>query len=266
MKQLEVELKAIGEAFELAREQGMSHVVVRMPVPLNRVTVDRRQLTLMDVLREEPQTHELWLNEGVMHEVHAAQLLDKLRMRGTPIDMIDSYLLAGEHDAAGIALRSVILETVYEHLRLSKHLNVQFMSKQNPVVLCPEGYNLNAAFPFTNVCVQDFTYDNITGMFQPPIYQIASTQSNRDVGDTLRATVLLHVANTTANLLDRIRRVLDAPGATHVRLYPSWSTGALRTIPAAGNYYLPIQSVESHVTLGISAYQLKKKEVDPHHG
>lgn len=264
MNRLELELKAIGEAFQLAEEQGMSHVVIRMPVPLNRVTVDRRQLTLMDVLREEPQTHELLLDGGVMQEVTAAQLIDKLRMRGTPIDMIDSYLLAGDVDAAGIALRSVILETVYEHLRLNKHLHVQFMSKQNPAVLRPEGYALNIEFPFSEACVQTFAYESVGNTFQPPVYQLTSIQDTRDVGDNLRATVLLHIANTTAELLERIRRVLDTPEATHVRLYPSWSAGALKIFPTTGE--LPLHAVGSQVTLGISAYQLKKKEVDPQGG
>lgn len=266
MKQLEVELKAIGEAFELAREQGISHVVIRMPVPLNRAAVDRRQLTLMDVLREEPQTHELLLDGGVMQEVTAAQLLDKLRMRGTPIDMIDSYLLAGEYDAAGLALRAVIIENVYEHLRTHKHLNVQLSSKQNPPVQIPEGYYFNVNFPFSTACVEPLAHrvphTATPVLVCPPVFQMVSTQESCDVGDALRATVLRHVANTTAALLERIRQTLSTTEPTHVRLYPSWSTGALLTIPAAGDNYLPITSVGSHVVLGISAYQLKKKGID----
>lgn len=214
----------------------------------------------MDVLKDEPHTHELLLNERVMQEITAAHLIDKLRMRGTPIDMIDSYLFAGEVDAAGLAFRSVILETVYEHLRLNKYLNVQFASKQSPPIFCPKDSNLNLAFPFSEACVQNYIYDSV-GMTQPPIYQITSTQSNRNVNDTLRATVLLHVANATADLLERIRRILNAPGAMYVRLYPSWSTGTLHVVPTEGE--LPIQSIGSQVTIGISAYQLTKKEVDP---
>jgi len=216
----------------------------------------------MDVLKDEPHTHELLLNERIMQEVTAAQLIDKLRMRGTPIDMIDSYLLAGEHDAAGIAFRSVILETVYEHLRLNKHLNVQFSTKQNPHVHVPEGMLITVAEFFPGYCVQTMQYDLTNQNVQPPVYQLGSDQDMRDVGDSLRATVLLHIAHTTTGLLERVRQALDTIGTTHVRLYPSWSVGTLKVIPAAGDYYLPVRSLGSHVALGISAYQLKKKEID----
>ena len=88
---------------------------------------------MFEILKEEPQTCELSLVE----EIKAAQILDRLRLRGTPIDMIDSYLLAGEIDEAGLALRSVILENVYEHLQLTKNFHVQFTSKQNPPITVP---------------------------------------------------------------------------------------------------------------------------------
>jgi hypothetical protein len=246
MKKLEVELTAISEAFEIAKEQGISHVVIRMPVPLNRVKVDPRQLMFMN---------------DVMHEVKAAQILDKLRMRGTPIDMIDSYLLAGEVDAACIALRSVILENVYEHLQTHKHLHVQFSTKQNPHVHVPEDMRITVAEFLTGHCVQAMQYDLSDQNVQPPVYQIGSTQDTRDVGDALRATLLQQIANITTVLLEQIRTGLNTTEPMHIRLFPSWSVGTLNTIPAAGDYYLPIRSLGSHVTLGIAAYQLKKKEL-----
>jgi len=245
MKQLEVELKAIGEAFELAREQGMSHVVIRMPVPRNHVEVDRRQLTFTN---------------DIMHEVKAAQILDKLRMRGTPIDMIDSYLLAGEVDAACIALRSVILENVYEHLQAHKHLHVQFSTRRNPHVSVPEGMHIKVTEFLTGHCIQPMQYDLTDQNVQPPVYQIGSTQDTRDVGDALRATLLQQIANITTMLLEQIRAGLNTTEPAHVRLFPSWSLGVLKVIPTDGT--LPIRGVGSHVTLGISAYYLKKKEVD----
>lgn len=213
----------------------------------------------MDVLQDEPQTHRLFIDD-VMHEVKAAQILDKLRMRGTPIDMIDSYLLAGETDAACIALRSVVLENIYEHLQAYRHLQVQFCTKQNPHVHVPEGMLVTVTeFP-SGHCVQKTLYDLTDQNVQPAVFQIGSTQDTRDVNDALRATLLQQIANTTTVLLEQIRTTLNTTEPTYIRLFPSWSIGGLKVIP--NDNTLPIHAVGSHVTLGIAAYQLKKKEVD----
>lgn len=47
---------------------------------------------------------------------HKKTVLDKLRTRGTPLELIGSYLLAAQQSSADAAFRTCVLETLYEQL------------------------------------------------------------------------------------------------------------------------------------------------------
>lgn len=55
--------------------------------------------------------------------------IDKLRVRGTPIELIHSYFLADQLAEANAAFRTSLLENIYERLDLIDDLEVMFLPK-----------------------------------------------------------------------------------------------------------------------------------------
>lgn len=56
--------------------------------------------------------------------------IDKLRVRGTPIELIHSYFLADQLAEANAAFRTSLLENIYERLDLIEDLEVAFLNKE----------------------------------------------------------------------------------------------------------------------------------------
>lgn len=84
---VEVDGKGIAAAFAKAAEYGCTEIAIHIPVP-------------PQMLQEE--------DDGT---------IDQLRTRGTPIELIGSYLLADQPQDANAAYRTSILEALYERLR-----------------------------------------------------------------------------------------------------------------------------------------------------
>ena len=219
------------------------------------VTIDERQLMFSDV--GEPQTREEPLYP--VRESQTAKIIDRLKLRGTPIDMIDSYLLAGEPDAASDALKAVILESVYEHLSADKALKVSFTSKQNLTIPQPKG-SIFTSYVFsgaTTILPNNRVGEGTQVVYQPRVQQITVKQVAQNVGDVLRATILNHITTITLKLIAQIEETLNRrrPNETlYVRLYPVWSRGFFSSVFPLD--VLPIQSIGAQVTIGISAYSL----------
>lgn len=55
--------------------------------------------------------------------------IDKLRLRGTPIELIHSYFLADQLAEANAAFRTSLLENIYERLDLIEDLEVAFLPR-----------------------------------------------------------------------------------------------------------------------------------------
>jgi hypothetical protein len=90
----------IAEAFELAAKQGVAEISLRIPVP-----------------------------HGIV-EKHG-DAIDKLRARGTPIELIGSYILAEDWEKAHQAFRCCILELTYERFIELFEADVQFLPSTN---------------------------------------------------------------------------------------------------------------------------------------
>jgi hypothetical protein len=84
----------ISEAFEIAAKHGQAEVNLKIPVPPSVI------------------------------EKHG-NALEKLRVRGTPIELIFSYLIADKLDQARAAFRTTILELVYEQMK-EEGIEVEF--------------------------------------------------------------------------------------------------------------------------------------------
>lgn len=85
--------KGIAEAFDKAAEHGCATISLTIPVPESR----------------KPTT-----------------ALDRLRTRGTPLELIGSCLVAGDPEMAQQAFRSCVLEHVYERLAEKYHATCKF--------------------------------------------------------------------------------------------------------------------------------------------
>jgi hypothetical protein len=90
----------IAEAFEIAAKHGVAEISLKIPVP-----------------------------HGVM-ETHG-DAIDKLRARGTPIELIGSYIVAEDWEKAHQALRCSILELTYERMAELFEADMQFLPSSN---------------------------------------------------------------------------------------------------------------------------------------
>lgn len=89
---------SIEEAFRLAQEHGCTEITLKISVPLTRIKADLLADTeQLPATKEKPTT------------------IDRLRSRGTPIELIHSYLIA-EDPQAQTAFRTSVLEALYERL------------------------------------------------------------------------------------------------------------------------------------------------------
>lgn len=104
--QVEVSGRALTDAFDKAAEQGCAEISLTIPVP--------------DTLKK-------------------ATVIDKLRMRGTPLELIGSYLVAETLEDANAAYRTSVLETIFEHLKTTFDATVSFLASS---ALAKEGEHL----------------------------------------------------------------------------------------------------------------------------
>lgn len=93
---VEVSGKGIAEAFERAAEHGCTEISLTIPVP--------------DTFKQPT-------------------VIDRLRTRGTPLELIGSYIVAEDYEGANAAFRTCVLETLYERIRdlIPGQVTVQFL-------------------------------------------------------------------------------------------------------------------------------------------
>lgn len=106
---VEVSGRGIAEAFERAAERGCAEISLNIPVP--------------DVMKQPT-------------------VIDRLRTRGTPLELIESYFHAEDIDGVNTAYRGCVLETLYERLRelLPGQVTPQFLLSKTCTQTGPDLY------------------------------------------------------------------------------------------------------------------------------
>lgn len=129
-------VQQIEKAFQHAREHGQAEITIRIPLENTQTT------------------------------------LDKLRTRGTPLDLIGSYLLVSQVNDAKQALRSAILEYIVERLMCQPEVNSVQFSTNNSLTTLMNQLNIK---PFVlSTPVETFTLtDALNATISNIIYQQA---------------------------------------------------------------------------------------------
>lgn len=178
--------KGIAEAFDKAAEIGCAEISLNIPVPQSR---------------KEPTA------------------LDRLRTRGTPLELIGSCLVAGNPEMAQQAFRTCVLEHVYERLAEKYNATCVF-----------EGWSALTTLKDTDVFVRPI--ENATGIFldrdddakvavtvdenvNAPVTTVEFTERLTPVTDSIQATIIGAIAAMT----DDVEKVVEEPlGRTLARL------------------------------------------------
>lgn len=188
---VEVDGKGIAAAFAKAAEHGCAEISINIPVP-------------PQMLRED--------DDGT---------IDQLRTRGTPIELIGSYLLADQSQDANAAYRTSILEALYERLRKlpavsteTKFLTDKALHLQPDDTLC---YDLNELKEMGEVMPLGLTPESVnTPIDGAPLFILDSGDHINLITDDVQTSVLYTLQNITEWYLDRcsktMERVLHAQG------------------------------------------------------
>jgi hypothetical protein len=198
------------------------------------------------------------------------------RTYATPLELLDSYLIAGLDEEASSTFKQALLTSVHDQLqRLSVYLYVNFNNRlAQPIPLADDEAVLRTFQFGAPVCVP--TYDDNKAIVAP-IVPTAITAAPITAPITiitldafpykievdpsaLSASTRMALTSISHNLMQKITARIDVtPTAATplcVQLYPYLSTASLRMAHALARE-TPL--ITAHVTLGISAYQLKKK-------
>lgn len=193
--QIHVEVgKGIAEAFDKAAEYGCTEIALTIPVPKNK-------------------------NPTV---------LDRLRTRGTPLELIESYLLAGNEEAAQQAFRSSVLEHVYERLA--------------------EAYNATCWFDDASKCeVQNGTQQLVRPLRSTsegekryaPVIEVHLENNVSLIADSPQATILATIERLGADVIQNVALPLAQQrakpgregGAITFGIFPAMSHIGLRIDP-----------------------------------
>ena len=180
--------KGIAEAFDKAAEVGCAEISLNIPVPKSH---------------QEPTA------------------LDKLRMRGTPLELISSYLIADTHDMARQAFRSCVLEHVYERLAEKYHATVVFEGRD--VLTSTDSDDLmRDTEGEIGIAITPENEKTIENRKTPvaPIAKIETGERVSPVADSLQATVLGAIESISQSVETFIempvKRVLDRLGDGHL--------------------------------------------------
>lgn len=92
--------KGIAEAFDIAAKHGCAEIALTIPVP---------------------------------NSYKKPTVFDKLRTRGTPLELIGSYILAGYGETARTILQSCVLEAIYERLTEKYHAKCFFENETDSI-------------------------------------------------------------------------------------------------------------------------------------
>lgn len=176
--QIEVEAgKGISEAFDKAAEHGCAEISLTIPVPQSK---------------------------------QKATALDKLRMRGTPLELIGSCLVAGDPEQAQAAFRSCVLEHVYERLAEKYHATCKFEGRAalstNPNNDALTRDHVGHGVPFTEA--EEAVADETTA----PVTKVELQERVTAVTDDVQATVL----RTIEEMAQDVEKVVEQPLGRHV--------------------------------------------------
>jgi hypothetical protein len=198
----------IAEAFELAAKQGVAEISLRIPVP-----------------------------HGIM-ETHG-DAIDRLRARGTPIELISSYILAEKWEDAQAAFRCSVLELIYERLIENFEADVQFLPSTN----------LHRQVENDTLCMiidkepdqkllilgLDGAHDNIhsepdTPRASLPLASINATPVKVDISDDINASIVgmvdriaTDICNVCLRSIKPATEIGGIEGKTHLYIIPDLS-------------------------------------------
>jgi len=189
---VEVDGKGIAAAFAKAAEYGCTEIAIHIPVP--------------------PQ---------MLHEDDDGTI-DQLRMRGTPIELIGSYLLADQPTDANAAYRTSILEALYERLRKlpavsteTKFLTDKVLQAQPPNKLFYALGEVKEGVQIVALGLAPESSDSISA--HVPMYILDSGAHFNRVTDDVQMSVLCTLQGIVNGYLDQcnkaMERVLHAHGA-----------------------------------------------------
>lgn len=135
--------------------------------------------------------------------------LDILRSRGTPIELIGSYILAGDWDAARAAFRTSILEYVYEKIATFTNAHVQFINSKNSAIIKHAG----------TIVTIGLTAEHDThvhhGSCTPSLCMVKSGDVSEGIHDHITATVMAIIEVITGNIIAEITTPLDKALTQH---------------------------------------------------
>jgi hypothetical protein len=197
---------AIRDAFKLAEKDGYREVILRIPIP-----------------REKQGT-----------------MIDRLRTRGTPIELIASYLIAHEEEQALSAFHSSVLEYVYEKLAEDLNAKVGFITRGS-LEFTPDtedAYCVQIIEPrTTNIGIAlEPAHDNVIrkeGTLAAPVGTIVSEKFTGHICDDYNASVITLIDAVTTSIVKQIttqvvkaRRIVSE-GALKIFIVPEMSTSTL---------------------------------------
>jgi hypothetical protein len=122
--------------------------------------------------------------------------IDKLRIRGTPIELIHSYFLADQLAEANAAFRTSLLENIYERLDLIEDLEVAFLPKEG-VEGEPESVDCEMETTFT-----DDALATISRIIEEISTQVEGWLAEKMTSETKKVAILPDDCTTKVQWLD----------------------------------------------------------------
>jgi len=198
----------IAEAFEVAAKHGVAEINLKIPVP-----------------------HSIMETHG--------DAIDRLRARGTPIELIGSYMKAEDWENARNAFRCATLELIYERLIENFEADVQFLPSTN----------LHRQVENDTLCMiidkdrdqkvlilgLDAAHDNIhsepsTPRASLPVASIDATPIKVDIADDINASVVsmvdriaTDISNICLRSIKPATEIGGIDGKTHLYIIPDLS-------------------------------------------
>ena len=148
--------------------------------------------------------------------------LDLLRLRGTPIELIGSAIIAKDWKTAHAAFRTSVLEYIYEKIAALADCRVQFVNsqalqrhqeKENKDQL---GLTIEGDSPFGIIGLTTAHYSKTyksneagPGRLFAPLCKVESGVLEETIGDSVQATVLGIIENISGNIFSEISMPLS---------------------------------------------------------
>ncbi|MHC4620545.1 MAG: hypothetical protein ACYTEQ_22585 [Planctomycetota bacterium] len=192
----------IEAAFRRAQETGCAEISLTIPMPVKQLNVD--------VINGEDET-----------------VIDKLRMRGTPIELIHSYLIA-EDEQAQSAFRTCILEAAYERIKAAfKDSATVLFETPNKLVLDGERhyrpFDADADAIFYGIALTPKHDDDIckkgSTIGHATVHTIDINTGHREINDSAPATIIGIIDDITERIeqsvVDRSVEAVSKHGQGH---------------------------------------------------